>query len=215
MPDDETIHLDRHGALLAPRDAEPFLTRTRGFTLVELLVGATLSAAVMAAVLSSYVYLAKNLVRLSNQQTLETEARRTLAYFARDVQMATGIDTTGVSPKVLPTATALTLNLPSPGTTASNYVTYSYNSAAGTLTRTPGIGTAQILLRNITSGGLTFNYYDTSGNPYTTYVNYLSGIKQLMLRFSTQTGNTSNGTRTLVYQAASNRLIVRNKAHLP
>lgn len=182
------------------------LSRSRGFTLVELIVGATLSAAVMAAVLSSYIYLAKNLVRLTNQQTLETEARRTLAYFARDVQMATDISGT-------PSATSVTLSIPTGS--GSTTVAYAYDSSAGTLTRTPASGTAQILLRNITSSGLNIYYYDTSGNAYTTYVNYLSGIKQLMLQFSTQTGNSTNGTQTLVYQISSNRLIIRNRSLLP
>ena len=184
----------------------PALSRSNGFTLVELLVGVTLSAAVMAAVLSSYVYLAKNLVRLTNQQTLETEARRTLGFFAKDVQMSAGISGT-------PSATSVTLTIPA--STGTTTVAYSYNSSTGTFTRTPAGGTAQILLRNITANGLNIYYYDTSGNIYTTYADYLSGIKQLLLQFSTQTGNTSNGTQTLVYQVSSNRMIVRNKPLLP
>ncbi len=195
-----------------------------GFTLVELLVGATLSAAVMAAVLSSYIYLGKSLARLANQQTLETEARRTLGYFARDVQMATGLSGT-------PSATTFALTVPTG--TGTNTITYYYNNGGATpiningtsvtmiansLTRCVYNGTTvtpQTLLNNITTGGLNFYYYDTSGNIYTTYTDYLSGIKQLMFQFSTQTGVSSNGTQTLVYQAASNRLIVRNKALLP
>ena len=138
----------------------PALSRSNGFTLVELLVGVTLSAAVMAAVLSSYVYLAKNLVRLTNQQTLETEARRTLGFFAKDVQMSAGISGT-------PSATSVTLTIPA--STGTTTVAYSYNSSTGTFTRTPAGGTAQILLRNITANGLNIYYYDTSGNIYTTY----------------------------------------------
>ena len=160
----------------------------------------------MAAVLSSYVYLAKHFVRLTNQQTLETEGRRTLGYFTRDVQVASGISGT-------PSATSVTLIIPT--TAGTTTVAYAYDSSAGTLTRTPAGGTAQILLRNITSSGLTFKYYDSSGNVYTAYTDYLPGIKQMMLQFSTQTGTNSNGTQTLVNQASSSRLIVRNKAVLP
>jgi hypothetical protein len=208
--------------------------RRAGFTLVELLIGATLSAMVMAAVLSSYVYLAKHFVRLTNQQTLETEGRRTLAYFTRDVQMASGIDTTL-------TVSATRCSLTVPATIGTNTITYYYNSTAisGTtvsdnvtingssiamqreaLTRCvynsiTATVTSLTLLRNITSSGLTISYYDASGNVYMAYTDYLPGIKQLMLQFSTQAGQNSNGTQTLVNQVASSRLIVRNKAVLP
>lgn len=175
------------------------------------MVGSALSALVMAAVFSSYVHIARNLVRLTNQQTLEAEARRTLGYFTRDVQMATGISGT-------PSATSLTLTIPAPNGTTT--MAYSYNSVAGTLTRTPASGIALVVLRNITSsGGLTFKYFDNLGNSYTSATlgagSYLRGITQLSLEFNTQTGNPTNGTQTLVYQVASNRMIVRNKGLLP
>jgi len=199
----------------------------KGFTLVELLVGATLSAAVMAAVLSSYVYLAKHFARLTNQQTLETQSRRTLGYFTRDVQVAAGIDTTQ-------TLSATRCSLTVPTTTGTNTITYYYNNSASdtsvtingtnvtmianSLTRCVYNGstvTAQTLVRNITSSGLNFYYYDASGNIYTVYTDYLPGIKQMMLQFSTQMGTSGNGTQTIVYPVASSRLIVRNKAVLP
>lgn len=199
----------RRRPLPAPRNDNPLLTpcrSTSAFTLVELLVGATLSAAVMAAVLSSYIFLGRQLVRLGNQHILEAEGRRTLAYFTRDVRMARDIPDT-------PSATSVTFSLPTG--TGTTTVAYSYDSSAGTLTRTPAGGTAQILLRNITTGGLTIRYYDTSNNAYTSYTDYLSGIKQVSLEFSTQLGAANNGTQTKVYRLASNRLILRNRALLP
>ena len=191
----------------------PALSLSKGFTLVELLIGATLSAAVMAAVLSSYIYLGRSLNRLTNQQTLETEARRTLGYFTQDVETSTGVDSTGNAPKVLPDATKVTLNLPSTSAVATNYVTYTYDSTAGTLSRTQAGGTQQILLRNIIS--LEIGYYDASGNKYTSYTNYLPGIKQLALDFSTQTGVAASGTRTLVHRVTSGRILLRNRGFLP
>jgi Tfp pilus assembly protein PilW len=213
------------GPALSP-SKRPALSPSKGFTLVELLVGATLSAAVMAAVLSSYVYLAKHFVRLTNQQSQETEGRRTLGYFTRDVQVASGIDTSL-------TLSATRCSLTVPTTTGTNTITYYYNNGAATsvtisgtnvamgansLTRCVYNGstvTSQTLLRNITSGGLNFYYYDASGNIYTVYTDYLPGIKQMMLQFTTQAGTRGNGTQTLAYQVASSRLIVRNKAVLP
>ena len=184
-----------------------------GFTLVELLVGATLSAAVLAAVLSSYIFLARSLSRLANQQSLETEARRTLGHFSQDVQAARAI---------LGTPTVATLSLAVPQDAGTVTVTYAYNSAAGTLTRTAGSSPAQTLLRNIVSGSCAFRYYDVSNaaydsgsSPYTTLTTYPSGIKQVTLQFSTQTGVAGNGTRTPPYQITSGRMILRNRAYLP
>jgi type II secretory pathway component PulJ len=201
-----------------------------GFTLVELLVGATLSAAVMAAVLSSYIFVGRNLARLANQQTLETEGRRTLAYFARDVRLASDLATVSTSP-TSPATNRVDLTVPTGS--SSNTVTYYYNNgvaaavtingssitmAANSLTRCLYNGTSvtsQTLLRNINTSGLTIRYYDASNNPYTSYVDYLSGIKQISLEFSTQLGRADNGTQTKVYELASNRLILRNRALLP
>jgi hypothetical protein len=182
--------------------------RTAGFTLVELLVGMSLALMVMTAVLTTYVTLGRNFTRLlgissSNQPTLESQARRTLAYFTQDVRMASGISGT-------PSATSLTLTLPT--STGTTTVTYAYDSTAQTLTRTPASGSALTLHSGLL--GFTFNYYDSSGNPYTSYTNYLPGIKQLSFTLTSQAGSSVNGTLTQVYETDSPRLLLRNKALL-
>ena len=141
-----------------------------GFTLVELLVGVTLSAAVMAAVLSSYIFIGRNLARLANQQVLETEGRRTLASFSRDVRLASSLVPVSTSP-TSPATNRVDLIVPTGS--SSNNVTYYYNNgvaasvtingasitmAANSLTRCLYNGitvTSLTLLRNITTGGLT------------------------------------------------------------
>ena len=163
---------------------------------------------VMTAVLTTYVTLGRNFTRSlgissANQPNLESQARRTLAYFTRDVRMAIGISGT-------PSASSLTLTLPTG--TGSTTVAYAYDSTAQTLTRTPASGTAQTLHSSLLS--FTFNYYDSSGNPYTSFTNYLSGIKQLSITFTSQAGTSVNGTLTQVYQSSSSRLLFRNKALL-
>jgi Tfp pilus assembly protein PilW len=193
---------------------EPALSTSKGFTLVELLIGATLSAAVMAAVFSSYIYLGRSLARLANQQTLETEARRALGHFAQDVEQAAGISGT-------PSASTVTLKIPA-GASGTTTVTYAFTNDAnnnGTLTRTPASGPAVVLLRNILNNGLTLRYYDSASTEYPNAAwpagYYLESIKQLSLEFSTQTGSAPNGTRTFVQQTASGRLILRNRGFLP
>ncbi len=211
------------------------------FTLVELMVGATLAAAVMAAVLSSYIYLARNLGRLANQQTLETEARRTLAYFTQDVQSATGMSVTALTAPDFSITFTLANNGAS-GTTTQ--VTYYYSRdgaatsicgtsvtvAAHTLIRATGTGSAltqpaQTLLRNIVTSddGCAIRFYDGSGTafdngsaPYTpTVTSYAKGIKLASLQFSTQLGTAAAGNRTQVYPISSGRILFRNKPSLP
>jgi prepilin-type N-terminal cleavage/methylation domain-containing protein len=98
--------------------------RGAGFTLVEILVALGLSSIVMLGVFSSYIFIARHLVRLSNQQAAEVTGRRILNYFAKDMAEATGIDTSGGTGRVSPTATGVSLVIPT--STGTTYVTYSY-----------------------------------------------------------------------------------------
>lgn len=189
-----------------------------GFTLVELLIGLSLSLMVMAAVLSSYTFLARNFTRslgvvftvtdssfnLANRPALETQGRQTLAYFAQDVRMATGISGT-------PSASTVTLTLPT--NTGSTTVTYTYDATNQTLTRTWSGMSGQVIHYNLL--GCTFRYYDISGNPYTSYTNYLLGIKQLSFALTAQGGSAQNQTLTQVYSVESPRLLIRNRSLLP
>jgi type II secretory pathway component PulJ len=199
--------------------------------LVELLIGTTLSGLVMAAVLSSYIYMGRNLARLANQQILETEARRAISYFANDVEVASALVVVATAP-TSPSASRVDFTVPTG--TGNSTITYYYNNSAtavvainGTnvsmeanaLTRCAYDGTtvtAQVLLRNIsdnnagTTSDLTFRYFDASNNPYTAYTNYLPGISQLSLEFSTQLGVSSNGTQTQVYSGATGRMQIHN-----
>jgi prepilin-type N-terminal cleavage/methylation domain-containing protein len=221
-----------------------------GFTLVEVLIGMTLSLLVMGAVLSGYVYLAKNFTRSlglssATEPTLESQGRRTISYFVRDVRMASGIDPTLPD---LPDTFRNTVKLILPASLTGNptVILYYYNNreassaylhASGTidlsfdasgvefpsqsLTRvimtTPRI--FQVLHKNLTS--CSFNYHDISGNPYTIFspsvagFSSLAGVKEIDLTFTSQGGSAINGTLTPVYASASPRLILRNKQLQP
>lgn len=172
---------------------------------------------VMTAVLSSYVFLGKNFTRTlgissANQPPLEAQGRRAVAYFTRDVRAASG--RTG-------TVSASEVTLVLPTSSGTRNVTYYYNNTAATvsvysvsvlpysLTRIDrSNNTALTLQTDLLT--CTINYYDSSGYPYTTYVDYLSGIKKLSLAFTAQTGSSVNGTLTQVYPMSSAPLLLRN-----
>lgn len=219
------------------------------FTLVETLIGMSLALMVMTAVLTTYVTLGRNFTRTlglssANQPNLESQSRRTLATFAQDVRMASGLDLTGTAPKVVPSNSGLTLIIPTGSGT--KYVTYYYNGTAApaplstytipaySLARIDlSTSTAQTLHTNlsITTGTASspiittefyFRYFDSSGLPYdngtspytATVTNYVPGIKQVSVSFASQAGSIVNGTLTQVYRTGSPRLLFRNKALL-
>lgn len=71
----------------------PF-SSVRGFTLVELMVSMSIGTVVMAAVFSTYLYLGRNLTRLSYRSTLESQSRRILNTFATDIRNTKSIKST-------------------------------------------------------------------------------------------------------------------------
>lgn len=79
------------GPVFVP-DAPPFGGRPgKGFTLVEVLIAATLSTFVLAGVLSAFLFLARTGFRSSGYSELEAEVRRGLDTFARDTRNATDV----------------------------------------------------------------------------------------------------------------------------
>lgn len=199
----------------------PTFRLTAAFTLVELLIAMSLSLMIMTAMLSSYVFIGRSFTRSlgissANQPTLESQGRRAVAYFNQDVRMAIG--RTGTI-----SASEVTLTLPTSSGTKN--ITYYYNSTAATVT-VYGVATLANSLTRIdrsTSTGLTlqtnllsctFLYADAAGNPYTTYVDYLPGIKMISLASTAQAGTGVNGTLSQVYEFDSAPLLLRNTTML-
>lgn len=202
-----------------------------GFTVAELIIGTALAGTILAAVISSYLFLGRQFTRLMNQQTLESQARRTLLYLAQDTRMASKFDPitgntapTNANVTFVQTTATGTRNIYyyyNSGTTAANVTlgSTSYSMPAKTLSRVDNNTSTRItLLANVLT--CYFRYYDDYGNPfdnntspYTTVTTY-SGMSQVSLLFTSQTGVAKDGTRTPVYQGASNRLLIRNRPML-
>jgi hypothetical protein len=216
---------------------------TAGFTLAELIIAFGLSMMVMAAVLSSYVFIARaytTIVGFSepNQPTFEAQGRRTLDVLAADAQVAWGIVTPPTATYPL-SASQVTLIVPraTGGTKNVTYYYHSGNAGAVSIGGTSFSLPAKCLVRidwssspavastlhtSITS--CAFSYFDTfavvevvtgTARSYTTYANYLPGIKQLSLALSAQSLSQS-GTRNTSreYTVQSPRYVFRNKALL-
>ena len=96
----------------------------RGFTLSEVLIASTLSAFVLAAVMSSFVFIGRTGFRASGVSEMENEVRRALETFSQEARLATDVRWNS--------AQSLTLTLPA-GSPAAQ-VTYAYDADARSAT---------------------------------------------------------------------------------
>jgi prepilin-type N-terminal cleavage/methylation domain-containing protein len=172
-----------------------------GFTLTEVIVASSLGALVMAAVLSSFVFLGRNLTRLANYQTLETKSRQALTYLRRDFSLAKAVKT-----GTTPTSTTVTLVLP------TGEVTYTYEGLPNFRLRrqaTFGPNPDFYLLKNDYCDCVTFalTYYTTTG------ANTLApfSIKQVDVRYGIKTPATFFSPIRTSYETVSSRFLIRNK----
>jgi prepilin-type N-terminal cleavage/methylation domain-containing protein len=180
-----------------------------GFTLVELMIGSTIGAVVMAGILSACTFLGRNLARLSSHQALETESRKTLDYLSRDFAVAKSVKS-----GTRPTASAVTLVLP------AGEVTYSFDSTTRALRRQATFGSTPdlTLLHNSICECATFEFlfFTTSdGAPSDQAapgVNVPYSIKQIQVKFVTESPSTWSPLTRTQYEVASGRYLFRNRA---
>ena len=143
--------------------------RARGFTLVELLVAATLSGLVLAGVAATALQIMRSGVRVNQYAEMSTQVRRGLEQLEGDLRSASAITWNNASD--------ITLTVPTPGG-ATRQVTYAWTGAAQAFYLVPGTSSAAtagrvILIRDLParpngSAGLVFNRYDLAGNAATT-----------------------------------------------
>jgi hypothetical protein len=178
----------------------------RAFTLVEVMVGAALSALILAGVLSTFLMMGRMGANVVNYTEIEGQARYALEQFSREVRIA--FDVTSYSD------TSVTLNIPD---TTSNpkglaySVTYAFDSANKRLTRngSPFItGVVEI------PGTPFFNFYRRIRTGYVdgysaNHVLNSREIKQLEVSFSLQRKNVT--VQEATNKVLSARFILRNK----
>lgn len=178
-----------------------------GFTLVEVLIGATLAGVIMAAVLSAYTFIARNLARLASYQALENESRKVLGYMGKDFAQAQGVKSGTV-----PTASTVTLVLP------SGEVTYTYDSSAHSLRRQATFGVSPLTFLSNDScqcTAFTFRYYTTGDgaptNQVTPSANVPYSIKQIQAGYVIESPSGWSVLTRTRYEGASARYLFRNR----
>ena len=127
-------------------------TRHRsGFTLVELLIGVSLSVALLAVIYSTFLVLARGAIGTGNYAEMSRQSRNVMDVFAGDVRTANGVTVAGPlsSGSDVITSTGITLSYPDylDDGMSQTSVTYVYTP--------PNAGDSGYLTRSETYGGTT------------------------------------------------------------
>jgi prepilin-type N-terminal cleavage/methylation domain-containing protein len=129
-------------------------TSRGGFTLVEVLIASGIGTLVLAGVLGFYLFAGRSFSAMENYVQLDLKSRTALDTMSRDIREANRCSTNGF------TSSDLTLLMTDPATGQPYTVNYSYNNAAGTVTRTDtraGGARTILLLNDCTS--FAFSYF--------------------------------------------------------
>lgn len=174
----------------------------RGFTLVEVMIAASIGTMVLAGVMSTFLMLGRSGANVANYSVMESQSRRALEEFSQDLRMASNVTWTST--------TSITLTVPNNYTPTLGLVTYSYDSTAKTFGRSPAdpssaSGTSRVLIRNVVS--FAYSRFDRINNPST--VDTTTKRIQLSMTASTAaTTRTVPGASNIILSAS---YILRNK----
>ena len=170
-----------------------------GFTLVEVMIGATLSSFVLLAVLTTFLFMGRSGANLQNYSDMESQARRALEIFAEDVRQASSISWTS------DVNVTLTVNLAA--------IQYAYDSGSGRFIRRTA-GGAAVLITGIRTGSFAFKAYNVAGTemPLTTAAELIAaGSSTKQLQISLEASRTTQTVTSATNLVLSARYILRNK----
>jgi prepilin-type N-terminal cleavage/methylation domain-containing protein len=171
-----------------------------GFTLVEVMIAATLGSLVLAGVLSTFLMLGRSGANVANYSMMESQARRALEEFSQDLRMASGITWNS--------AQSITLTIPNNYTPTLGKVTYAYDPVADEFYRSPrdptsAAGTKSVLIRNVVD--FTYSRFDRINNPSTMDMT----TKRIQLNMTARTTTVTTASASNIILSAS--YILRNK----
>ena len=178
----------------------------RGFTLVELMIGASLGSVVLAGVLSTFLFIGRSSANIRNYADMETQARRALETFAEDTRQASAVAWTSNNSLTLVVNAANITYTFDPGPLVNN------RRDAGFLTRTSGGSTTRLLtgitafdFQAYTITGVLISDFSTAGARTTANAT----TKQLQISLSAARSTQTVATATNIVLSA--RYVLRNK----
>ena len=172
---------------------------SRGFTLMEVIIGGTLGSFVLLGVMTAFLMLGRSGANAANYSVMEAQSRRALEELSQDLRMSSGITWNS--------ATSITLLVPDNYTAFTNRVTYAYDSTAQTFYRMPGAsgsGNPQTtLIRNVST--FAYSRFDRLDNTTTSDTNTKRVQLSMIVRTTTRTVATASNN------ILSASFILRNK----
>ncbi len=175
-----------------------------GFTLVEVMIAATLGSIVLAGVLSTFLMISRSGMSAASYITMDTQSRRALDEFSRDVRQASDV--------IWNSSASVTLTVPDNYTTTSNLVTYSWDNSSSSSTyrcfyRVPGNSSATspktVFVRNVTK--FIYARFDRLNAPTT------SDASTKRIQIAMTVTSTAVTVVTTTAQLVSASFILRNK----
>ena len=176
----------------ARKAGTPRVRSATGFTLVEVMIAASIGSFVLLGMLTSFLFLARSGANLQNYTAMESEARKALEQFAQDTRQASAITWNS--------RTSITLVVDSAN------ITYAFTS--GSFTRATASATAT-LLTGITS--FTYSAYDINGTTVDLSGLASAGRSTKQLQISLQASRSSITVVGATNTVLSARFILRNK----
>jgi hypothetical protein len=167
--------------------------------MVELMVATSLGTIIMAAVMSTFLFIGRTSIVMRNYADLETQARNAMEIFAQDVRMSSAVSWTN--------ANSVSMTVRSGG--VSQPVQYAYDASSRTFSRTFD-GTTTMLISNIRN--FAFSAYSIDTEPLslaapTAATN--TATKQIQIALETERRNPVLALTT--NKVISARFVLRNK----
>ncbi len=181
--------------------------RSRGFTLVEVLIAASLGSFILAGTLTAFLMLVRSGVRISNYSMMESQTRRAFEQLGIDARMSNNFARNPSGSVV----TYFTLTIPNNSLTAQTQVTYGYETDPEDTTklrlfRVPGNNVAatvgrQILVNRVSA--VTFLRYDAAGSPIPGSTISDAGLKHVQISISVTRSDIGVAAATQVIRSSA------------
>ena len=194
-----------------PYNRKPLCRKLSAFTLVELIISASLGSIILAGVLTTFTLYVKSGIRAANYSIIEEQTRRAFTQLGIDARMANGYGSDFTSGVIK----SFTLQIPNSANTDLTFMTYGYDgSGKFTFFSVPGTDPTATagrlnLISNITA--VTIYRYNAAGTEIPAATTSDAGIKHIQISVSVSRSQSGVAAATQVIRSSA--FTMRNIAY--